>query len=203
MVGFFSYFNVDPNNIRNRAEIGGGALMDIGCYMVHGARYAFEAEPLRVTAAIDRDPVMKTDRLTSGMMEFAGGQAVFMCSTQLAPFQRISFFGTKGRITLDIPVNAPNDRPSRLAIDSGADLFGGRRVGGVVSGERPVHAAGRCVCAGGLRQHGGAGAGGGRGREYGGDRGSVPVGGDGKVGGAVQDPISNGKDCSRWAPGGF
>jgi predicted dehydrogenase len=125
MVGFFSYFNVDPSNIRNRAEIGGGALMDIGCYMVHGARYAFEAEPLRVTASIDRDPVMKTDRLTSGLMEFAAGQAIFMCSTQLAPFQRISFLGTKGRIELEIPVNAPNDRPTRLVIDSGADLFGG------------------------------------------------------------------------------
>jgi predicted dehydrogenase len=125
MVGFFSYFNVDPRNIRNQADIGGGALMDIGCYMVHGARFAFEAEPLRVTAAIDRDPVMKTDRLTSGMMEFAAGQAIFMCSTQLAPFQRISFLGTKGRIELEIPVNAPNDRPTRLVIDSGADLFGG------------------------------------------------------------------------------
>jgi predicted dehydrogenase len=59
-------------------------------------------------------------------MEFAaGGQAIFMCSTQLAPFQRISFLGTKGRIELEIPVNAPNDRPTRLVIDSGADLFGG------------------------------------------------------------------------------
>jgi predicted dehydrogenase len=125
-VGFFSYFNVDPNNIRNRADVGGGALMDIGCYMVHGARFAFGAEPVRVAAAIDRDTVMKTDRLTSAMMEFAGGrQAIFTCSTQLAPFQRMSFIGTKGRIELEVPVNSPTDRETRLVIDTGADLFGG------------------------------------------------------------------------------
>jgi predicted dehydrogenase len=125
MMGFFSYFNVDPNNIRNKVDVGGGALMDIGCYMVHAARYVFEAEPVRVVAAIDRDPAMQTDRLTSALMEFAGGQAVFTCSTQLAPHQRLNFVGTKGRIELDIPVNAPPDRPTRLLIDSGADLFGG------------------------------------------------------------------------------
>jgi predicted dehydrogenase len=124
MMGFFSYFNIDPNNIRNKIDVGGGALMDIGCYMVHGARYAFRAEPQRVVATIDRDPVMETDRLTSALMEFAGGQAVFTCSTQLVPYQRLHFVGTRGRIELEIPVNAPPDRPTRLLIDSGADLFG-------------------------------------------------------------------------------
>jgi predicted dehydrogenase len=125
MMGFFSYFNVDPNNIRNKVDIGGGALMDIGCYMVHAARFAFGAEPARVVATIDRDPAMQTDRLTSALMEFADGQAIFTCSTQLVPYQRVHFVGTKGRIELEIPVNAPPDRPTRLLIDSGADLFGG------------------------------------------------------------------------------
>jgi predicted dehydrogenase len=126
MSGFFTYFNVDPHNIRNQAEIGGGALMDIGCYMVHAARFGFEAEPLRVAGSVDRDPVMKTDRVTSAVMEFSGGrQATFLCSTQLAPFQRLSFFGTRGRIELEIPVNSPTDRETRLVVDTGADLFGG------------------------------------------------------------------------------
>jgi predicted dehydrogenase len=66
--GFFSYYNVDPKNIRNQADLGGGALMDIGCYMVHGARFAFEEEPVRVVAGIERDPEMKTDRLTSAIL---------------------------------------------------------------------------------------------------------------------------------------
>ena len=125
MMGFFSYFNVDPNNIRNKIDVGGGALMDIGCYMVHAARFAFGAEPMRVVATVDRDPAMETDRLTSALMEFAGGQAMFTCSTQLAPYQRVHFVGTRGRIELEIPVNAPPDRPTRLLIDSGSDLFGG------------------------------------------------------------------------------
>ena len=125
VLGFFSYYNVNPGNIRNKADAGGGALMDIGCYLVQAARFAFADEPARVVAAIDRDPQMRTDRLTSAILDFAGGQAIFTCSTQLVPYQRIHFLGAKGRIELEIPVNAPPDRPTRLFIDSGSDLFGG------------------------------------------------------------------------------
>jgi predicted dehydrogenase len=99
--------------------------MDIGCYMVHASRFAFRQEPTRVVSLIDRDPEMKTDRLTSAILDFPGGQSVFTCSTQLAPYQRIHFLGAKGRIELEIPVNVAPDRPTRLLIDSGADLFGG------------------------------------------------------------------------------
>ncbi len=124
VMGFFSYFNVNPDNIRNKVDIGGGALMDIGCYMIHASRYGFRQEPTRVVSLIDRDPKMKTDRLTSAILDFPGGQSIFTCSTQLVPYQRIHFFGTKGRIELEIPVNAPPDRPTRLFLDSGLDLFG-------------------------------------------------------------------------------
>ena len=123
--GLFSYHNVDPENIRNQIDIGGGALMDIGCYMVLAGRYGFEQEPERVVASIDRDPGMKTDRLTSAIMEFAGGQAVFTSSTQLVPFQRLEFLGTKGRIELEVPVNAVPEREARLNVDTGVDLYGG------------------------------------------------------------------------------
>jgi len=125
VVGFFSYFNINPANIRNQVDAGGGALMDIGCYLVHAARFAFGEEPARVVASIDRDPQMHTDRLTSAILEFAGGQAIFTCSTQLVPYQRLQFLGTRGRIELEIPVNAPIDQPTRLLVDSGSDLFGG------------------------------------------------------------------------------
>ncbi len=123
--GFFSYFNIDPANIRNRLDAGGGALMDIGCYLIQAARFAFAQEPIRVVALIDRDPQMHTDRLTSAILDFPGGQAVFTCSTQLVPYQRFHFLGARGRIELEIPVNTPTDRPTRLFVDSGADLFGG------------------------------------------------------------------------------
>jgi predicted dehydrogenase len=125
VLGFFSYYNVNPANIRNQVDAGGGALMDIGCYLVQASRFAFAQEPVRVVASIDRDPQMHTDRLTSVILDFTGGQSIFTCSTQLVPYQRIHFLGAKGRIELEIPVNTAPDRPTRLFIDSGSDLFGG------------------------------------------------------------------------------
>ena len=124
VVGFFSYFNVDPANIRNQVESGGGALMDIGCYLIHSSRFAFRQEPTRVVARIERDPTMRTDRLTSAILDFPAGQSIFTCSTQLVLYQRIHFLGTGGRIEIEIPFNAPNDRPTRMFIDAGGDLTG-------------------------------------------------------------------------------
>ena len=124
VTGTFSYFNDDPNNIRNKPENGGGALMDIGCYQVFAARQLFGSEPTRVMALIDRDPTTQVDRLTSFLLEFAGGQAHFSCSTQLIPYQRVQILGAKGRIELEVPVNIPRDRPVRLLLDQTGDLFG-------------------------------------------------------------------------------
>ncbi len=128
VAGFFSYFNINPGNIRNKVETGGGALMDIGCYLILAARYGFRQEPTRVVALLDRDPAMQTDRLTSALLDFPAGQATFTCSTQLVPYQRVHFLGTKGRIELEIPFNMPNDRPTRLFIDDGSDLTGAKIV---------------------------------------------------------------------------
>ncbi|MGD0891766.1 MAG: Gfo/Idh/MocA family oxidoreductase [Terracidiphilus sp.] len=124
ITGFFSYFNDDPGNIRNQVEAGGGALYDIGCYMIHASRYAFRQEPTRVVGLVERDPQMHTDRLTSALLDFPGGQSIFTCSTQLVPYQRVHFLGTRGRIEIEIPFNAPPDRPTRLFVDDGGDLFG-------------------------------------------------------------------------------
>ena len=120
----FSYFNRDPQNIRNRVEYGGGALMDIGCYAVAMSRYLFQAEPRRVMALVERDPQMQVDRLTSAIMDFPDGQSVFTCSTQMVAYQRVQVFGARGRIEIEIPFNAPPARPTRIFIDDGSDLFG-------------------------------------------------------------------------------
>jgi predicted dehydrogenase len=122
VTGFFSYNNVDPNNIRNQVESGGGGVYDIGCYLIHASRYAFQQQPQRVVACLDRDPHFQTDRLASAILEFSGGHSIFTCSTQLIPYQRIHFLGTRGRIELEIPFNAPPDRPTRLFLDSSGDL---------------------------------------------------------------------------------
>ena len=124
VMGFFSYNNPDPANIRNVADWGGGGLMDIGCYPITTTRFAFGEEPARVMGLIERDPEMKVDRLTSAILGFPSGQAVFTCATQLVPYQRMQFFGTKGRVEVEIPFNAPNDRPCRIMVDDGGELFG-------------------------------------------------------------------------------
>jgi predicted dehydrogenase len=124
VLGFFSYFNPDPANIRNIAEYGGGGLMDIGCYPITTSRFMFGEEPRRVMAIIEWDPVMGIDRLTSAVLDFPSGQSVFTCATQLVPYQRMQFLGTKGRVEIEIPFNAPPDRPCRIFVDNGSDLFG-------------------------------------------------------------------------------
>ena len=122
---FFGYNNLDPANVRNQADIGGGGLYDIGCYAIVAGRWFFEGEPSRGIALIDRDPTFRTDRLTSALVEFSDGRRLdFTVSTQIAPHQRIQLCGTKGRIELVIPVNAPQGAKTRIHIDDCSSLEG-------------------------------------------------------------------------------
>ncbi|WP_230531500.1 Gfo/Idh/MocA family protein [Microvirga roseola] len=122
----FSYYNADPSNIRNQADIGGGGLLDIGCYAVVAGRYFFDAEPVRTVALVDLDPTLAVDRATSALMDFgAGRQLTFTVSTQLVPHQRVQILGTRGRIEIEIPFNAPPDQPTRIFVDDG-NVPGGR-----------------------------------------------------------------------------
>ena len=122
----FSYHNDDPNNVRNMADIGGGALYDIGCYALTMPQFLFDARPLRVVGTIERDPAFKTDRLTSALVEYPGGHSTFTVSTQLVPYQKVQALGTKGRIEIEIPFNQPPDRPARIFVDDGSAPDGSR-----------------------------------------------------------------------------
>jgi predicted dehydrogenase len=124
IVGVFSYFNRDAKNVRNKPEWGGGGLMDIGCYPITMSRFMYGAEPLRVCGVLERDPEFGTDRLASAILEFSGGHAVFTCSTQMVPYQRMQFLGTKGRIEIEIPFNAPPNKATRIFVDDGSDVAG-------------------------------------------------------------------------------
>jgi len=115
----FSYFLTDPTNVRNQADIGGGGLMDIGCYNISLSRFIFGSEPTKVCGLVEYDPTLNVDRLASGMMQFAGGTATFTCSTQLSSYQRVHIMGTTGRIEIEIPFNAPPDRPCTMWHTSG------------------------------------------------------------------------------------
>jgi len=117
---FFSYNLMDPKNVRNMADIGGGGIYDIGCYPIVTSRFVFGAEPERVVSIIDRDPTFKTDRLTSALVDFGEGrQLSFTVSTQCVPYQRVHIVGTKARLEIEIPFNAPQGGAMKVWFDDG------------------------------------------------------------------------------------
>jgi predicted dehydrogenase len=122
VTGFFSYHNDAADNVRNRADIGGGGLLDIGFYPITMSRFLFDAEPTRVMGLSERDPAFGTDRLTSALLQFPTGHATFTCATQMVAHQACEIFGTRGRIVVEIPWSMPSDQDSRLLIDDGSRL---------------------------------------------------------------------------------
>ena len=148
------------------ADIGGGGLMDIGCYCISLSRFIFDAEPERVWASWSIDPTFETDRLASGMMDFGRGTSTFTCATQLSDYQRVNIFGTEGRIEIEIPFNAPPDVPCKMWHQRGGEI---EEI--VLRRLRPVHHPGRPVLAGRAQRHPGAHAPRGRGGQHEGDRG--------------------------------
>ncbi len=119
---FFSYYNVDPDDVRHNPDWGGGALLDIGCYPISQARWLFDAEPVRVLGLLELDPRFRTDRHTSAILDFGEGRrATWTVATQVQPHQRAQIVGTEGRIEVEIPVNAPPDRTTRVVAVNGQD----------------------------------------------------------------------------------
>src|SRR5690606_31038067 len=130
MQTLFTYYNDDPNNVRNMWDIGGGAAYDIGCYAILTARYIFGKEPKRVVSLIDRDPKFRTDRTTSALVDFGDGlQLTFTTSTQATTYQRVHIVGTKARLEVEIPFNAPQGEALKLYLDDGKKLGDASEIG--------------------------------------------------------------------------
>jgi len=121
-VGTFGYNIADRDNIRFDAGMGGGVLLDTGFYPVTMSRFCFENEPTGVLARSEVDPATGVDLLTSGVLQFPGGQATFSCGMSLAPMQRALLLGTKGHLDLPIAWNPAGDRPSELTIETSPSL---------------------------------------------------------------------------------
>lgn len=111
-----SHYTDDPDDIRNHADLGGGSLLDVGCYCCTIARLIFQAEPLRALALADRDPRFGVDRSTTAVLEFPDGHASFFCSTQSSRHQAVQIVGTTGWIRVELPFAHPADLAARLAI---------------------------------------------------------------------------------------
>jgi predicted dehydrogenase len=116
----FSYNNTDPANIRNRADAGGGALLDIGCYTVSTSRLLMEGEPQRVICTFIRDPAYKTDILGSAILDYGEGRtSIFTVGTQIFPYQQVTAFGTGGALSVEVPFNMYGDVPGRITVNTG------------------------------------------------------------------------------------
>lgn len=105
VTGAFSFDNrADTQNIRNRAETGGGGLRDIGVYVIGGARFATGQEPVAIQSAIRwQDDI---DIFTEIRAQFPGFTYSSYVSIRMHPHQEMVFHGENGLIRLTTPFNA-------------------------------------------------------------------------------------------------
>ncbi len=143
---WFSYKLLDPANVRNQADIGGGGILDIGCYPIVGARYIFDAEPVRVVSLIDRDPTMRVDRTTSALVDFGGGRQLSLTiGIQMEGFQRVQIAGSEGRIEIDIPFNAPATGMTLMHVQRGGGAVETRSIPDADQYQLQAEAFGRVI----------------------------------------------------------
>jgi len=122
-VGTFGYdLSSRRDNVRFDPEKGGGVLLDVGFYPVTMSRFCFDDEPVAVSAQMERESEAGVDVLTSAVLRFPRGQAIFSCGMRLAPQQRAQILGSKGHIDLPVAWNPPSDRPSHLVLETSGHL---------------------------------------------------------------------------------
>ncbi len=114
--GAFSYYNVDPTNMRNQLDLGGGALPDIGVYPSVATRFVSGKEPVRIQATVERDEKFGTDIYSSVKADFGDFDLSFYCSTQMALRQFMVFHGDKGFIEVHGPFNAGDYEHHRIEL---------------------------------------------------------------------------------------
>ena len=104
--GSFTYYNKDPGNMRNRPELGGGVLPDIGVYPLVTTRIATGEEPQTIRAKVEIDKTFGVDTYASVELGFNNFDLSFYVSTQMSLRQRMVFHGDDGRIEVHAPFNA-------------------------------------------------------------------------------------------------
>jgi predicted dehydrogenase len=118
----FCYDNTDPANIRNQQGMGGGGLLDIGCYGVSVSRWLFGREPVAVDGVAEIDPRFGVDRVTSAVLGFNPGRATFTCATQRPGHQHVSIVGGAGQIEVERPFNPSDDQPTAFRLHHGNEV---------------------------------------------------------------------------------
>jgi predicted dehydrogenase len=97
----FTFRLTRPENIRWSAALGGGALMDVGCYCVNVSRTIAGAEPAEGTAWAEWAGSGVDARL-AGMLRFADGPvAQFDCSLTMERRELCEVAGTDGALSIE------------------------------------------------------------------------------------------------------
>lgn len=120
MVSTFTQ-QVDPDNSRLDANLGGHPLLDVGIYCVNAARYLFRAEPVEVTAfvATGPDPRFKeVPEMVSAVLRFPNERlATFVCGFGEAKTSAYQVLGTKGDLCLDPAFAHKGERVITVTVD--------------------------------------------------------------------------------------
>ncbi|MBD3669129.1 MAG: Gfo/Idh/MocA family oxidoreductase [Gammaproteobacteria bacterium] len=102
--GVFSYNNVDPENVRNKPETGGGGIRDIGVYTYGATRFVTGAEPKSLDARLRYESGV--DVVAEVSADFGNFRHRSVVSTRMFPRQHMTFHGDEGFFTLSAPFNA-------------------------------------------------------------------------------------------------
>ena len=112
----FSFYDDNPESITNKSEMGGGSLMDIGCYPISLSRLLFNSEPKKISGMVEIHHEFKVDVLASAILEFENGYSSFFSSTLLEENQKVEIFGTKGKIEILVPFNPEENIPAKILL---------------------------------------------------------------------------------------
>ena len=107
-----------PENYRMKKELGGGALLDVGCYTVSVARWIL-GEPDGVAAWARGGEV---DMTVNALLHFPGGATAAVWASFEAPEeQELTVVTRDGRQRLERPFSSKEPDPYRLMVESFAE----------------------------------------------------------------------------------
>jgi predicted dehydrogenase len=113
---------LDPTDIRNNPNDGGGGIYDLGSYAISACNMIFGRKPARVVAALERDPAFGIDRLSSALLDYGDAHAAFTVATQAGSsawgsHQQLSILCAQGWLRLEFPYSQV--RPTECRVEIG------------------------------------------------------------------------------------
>lgn len=112
VAGAFSYTGMAPDDIRTRADFGGGGLRDIGVYPAVTSRFVTGAEPGRLMSRIERRG--EVDNFARVWADFPGFTLSFHVATDLHWHQEMVFHGEEGTLRLPAAFRPDQSAGARL-----------------------------------------------------------------------------------------